>query len=744
MQKSLNPLTLLVFALGLFLACNLHAQQPAGVLTAWQLGTAPKAANFIQQESLLSAQQLSVKANYEVWLYELTNNKQALTLLAKLRANPLVLWAEIDADIEVSNKVQPLTTGLPAHFPSLGIANPPLQQFLCHDFPISIIDSGINTQHLSLQAPNLELDFTKNYLSSLLPSDIKNIEDEQGHGTHLAGLIAAKPTQVSNGDWLAGICNPAKLHIQRVIPRNGRGKVSHIYSALEDAINEGVTKFPIINISLDVPESLSLTEQLTSLNNQGQLVVAAAGNSRNNLNTRPTYPASLAKSLPLIISVANFDFQQQALAHTSNYGYLAVDLAAPGEDLLSTWIKTSKGKFSYSSGTSMATPLVSASLAALMQQQINANLPPVAFKAALLNSLTRYNSLVSQLSYPGVLNLHQALTSNLAEVFKPTWLGFTWLDTSANSQSIEVFGYQLAAISSVTFKLGGLEESLHFSYLPSSATEATGKDSLVIDLPANWQLGQLVLATQQEELPALELNLASKPSNLTTTNSCTSTTCAISWQDENSLTYDLNITRLSGANSAANTSANWWLAAADYHHQGSSLPAVVITGTNLAADWQINFSGRENIQLAQLQAVNSQGELITLTPAEGVQQTSNSTVNWLVEDAQPWSQLPAPIQQLVLVPKVTSQENRVTISSTSGSCYIATSVYGSAHAPEVIALRDFRDKALLTHAPGRWLVSFYYQHSPTWVDWLADKPRLQKLIKSSLDVWVKIWLFISN
>ena len=70
--------------------------------------------------------------------------------------------------------------------------------------------------------------------------------------------------------------------------------------------------------------------------------------------------------------------------------------------------------------------------------------------------------------------------------------------------------------------------------------------------------------------------------------------------------------------------------------------------------------------------------------------------------------------------------------SSGGGCFIATAAYGSYFEPHVVTLRNFRDRYLLTNAPGRAFVAFYYRHSPPIADYIADRPALRALVRWSL------------
>ncbi|RMF95337.1 MAG: hypothetical protein D6727_10915 [Gammaproteobacteria bacterium] len=71
-------------------------------------------------------------------------------------------------------------------------------------------------------------------------------------------------------------------------------------------------------------------------------------------------------------------------------------------------------------------------------------------------------------------------------------------------------------------------------------------------------------------------------------------------------------------------------------------------------------------------------------------------------------------------------------SSDNGACFIATAAYGSYFEPHVLTLRHFRDEWLLSNAPGRAFVAFYYRHSPPLAAYIADRPALRALVRWAL------------
>jgi subtilisin family serine protease len=153
--------------------------------------------------------------------------------------------------------------------------------------------------------------------------------DYNGHGTHVAGTIAARG---SNGEGITGVLWRAKMMSLRFLNADGVGWVSDAIDAIEYAVEKGAR---VINASwVTTSFSQSLLYAIQLCRDRGVLVVAAAGNTAANTDANPFYPASYA--LPNIISVAATD-QRDNLASFSNWGLSTVDVAAPGVTIYSTW-----------------------------------------------------------------------------------------------------------------------------------------------------------------------------------------------------------------------------------------------------------------------------------------------------------------------------------------------------------------------------------------------------------------------
>jgi subtilisin family serine protease len=183
-------------------------------------------------------------------------------------------------------------------------------------------------------------------------TNTKTITDVYGHGTHVAGTIAA---QANNAMGVAGVAPGIRIMPVKVMDNNGQGYWSDFLEGVDWARTHGAS---IINLSLGgtltTTQAAAFQPTFDAAYKAGVVVVAAAGNNNRN---EPFYPASFAH----VISVAattNNDIK----ASFSNYGP-AVDLSAPGYQIMSTY---PGGQYKLMSGTSMATPHV-VGLAALIR-----------------------------------------------------------------------------------------------------------------------------------------------------------------------------------------------------------------------------------------------------------------------------------------------------------------------------------------------------------------------------------------
>jgi subtilisin family serine protease len=223
--------------------------------------------------------------------------------------------------------------------------------------------------------------------------------DENGHGTHVAGTVAADR---GNGVGVAGVADGAELMPLRVLDGAGSGRVSDTILAYSYAFANGAR---VVNLSLGSTSS-SRAERDAIAAYPSMLFVAAAGNGGadgigDDNDASGTYPC--AYLLPNVVCVAASDNSDQ-LAGFSNYGTTSVDLAAPGVDIASTW---PAGAYSWSSGTSMATPHVAGAAALMWAAAPESQAPDIA--AALMSGVDALPAFSGRTVSGGRLNVLRSL-----------------------------------------------------------------------------------------------------------------------------------------------------------------------------------------------------------------------------------------------------------------------------------------------------------------------------------------------
>jgi subtilisin family serine protease len=232
-----------------------------------------------------------------------------------------------------------------------------------------------------------------------------NPMDPYGHGTHVAGTIAARG---NNNFGITGVAGTASvkimpLRIFGLMNFGGQLAVSTTDAIAIKALTYARKKgAKIANNSWGGPQyGQTLRDAIQVYANSGKLFVAAAGNDAINIDTTPFYPAGF--NVDNIISVAAVDSQGH-LASFSNYGVSNVDLGAPGVHIFSTH---PGGRFEYSDGTSMAAPHV-AGVAALIWAE-NPSFTYTQVKAQILSNVRTTQSLKGVVSTEGMLNAEAAL-----------------------------------------------------------------------------------------------------------------------------------------------------------------------------------------------------------------------------------------------------------------------------------------------------------------------------------------------
>lgn len=216
---------------------------------------------------------------------------------------------------------------------------------------VAVVDTGIAPHDdLVVAGGTSEVSYTTSYA------------DDNGHGTHVGGIIGAE----NNGIGIVGVAPDADVYAVKALDSQGSGYLSDVIAGIDWAITN---KMDIVNLSLGTTtDSLAMQQEVDTAYNSGILVVAAAGNDGGAVN----YPAKYSSA----IAVSAVD-STNTIATFSSRGP-EVEVAAPGVNILSTYINN---QYATMSGTSMATPMVTGELALIKQAN------PTASSSTLRNTL---------------------------------------------------------------------------------------------------------------------------------------------------------------------------------------------------------------------------------------------------------------------------------------------------------------------------------------------------------------------
>lgn len=209
---------------------------------------------------------------------------------------------------------------------------------------VAVIDSGVDANH-----PDLNVVFNKGFGQP-------DIGDENGHGTHVAGTIAA----LDNDEGVVGMVPGARIVNLRVFPKSGGTSTATIVAAV-DYVTQNAANIQVCNMSLGGGKTTAMNAAVDACVAAGVTVVVAAGNSNDDA---AKYSPASADSVICVAALADSDGlpgglggktsagNDDTFATFSNYGSV-VDVIAPGVDVLST---LPGGTYGLKSGTSMACP----------------------------------------------------------------------------------------------------------------------------------------------------------------------------------------------------------------------------------------------------------------------------------------------------------------------------------------------------------------------------------------------------
>jgi thermitase len=413
-------LVLALLALGLA-AAPAQAAPPAAsgrLLVGFKSGVAPD-----RQESLLAALEGRLSKRFgairggRLALVRPRGGLATKVLLRRLRRHPDVAYAEPDFFQFAS---QAKTPDDPFYTLQYALVDSPDDHDI--DAPdawgtrsgcakVAILDTGIDTDHPDLEnnvyksddKPNNNKDDDKNgYVDDTYGLNAiagkGSGEDDNGHGTHVSGIVAGRG---NNDVGVSGTCWSSKLLAVKFMNSKGKGSTSAAIAGIQYAVKKG---FKIINCSFgSSASSSSLHDAVDYAQDHNVLLVVAAGNDSENIDKHPLYPASYSDSNILAVAATTSD---DTLADFSNFGSTAVDVAAPGENIYSTYLG---GGYRTLSGTSMAAPYAAGVAALLRKQESDATYGNLRY--AIRHKVDKPPALNGKVAYDGRLNAEKALAA---------------------------------------------------------------------------------------------------------------------------------------------------------------------------------------------------------------------------------------------------------------------------------------------------------------------------------------------
>ncbi|HWA88173.1 MAG TPA: PQQ-binding-like beta-propeller repeat protein [Opitutus sp.] len=480
---------------------------------------------------------------------------------------------------------------------------------------VGIIDSGARLTHTDLAANLWTSSGGYHGINSTVASTNSSYNlpnDDDGHGTHVSGIIGAVG---NNGTGISGVAWKTQLMELKFLDSSGSGDLANEVECINYAIAHSVS---VINASFGGgPQSSTEFDALKAARDAGIIVVAAAGNDSQNNDVVTDYPSGYA--LDNIIAVAATTRNDQLDASYSNYGCGTVELGAPGTDIYSTY-NGSNTDYKLLTGTSMAAPHVSGALALL-----KAKFPGDTYRQLinrLLRSVTPLSTLSGKVQTGGRLNLAAALATTTnrpfnddfadraqlsgvtvhvrsnnagatAESGEPAHAGvtaagtlwWTWTASGANNIRIDTSG---SAYDTVLAVYTG--NSLNALQLVASNDDANGGTQSALSFTS--QAGatyQIAVGGKNGATGYTALSLTSPPGNDDFTGAIALSGVSVAQPGTN-----LNATRESGepdpfSNSAGNSVWYRWTAPASGHFTlaafstQSDTTAAVYTGSSLSS-----------------------------------------------------------------------------------------------------------------------------------------------------------------
>ncbi|MGC9941132.1 MAG: S8 family peptidase [Verrucomicrobiota bacterium] len=422
--KRLAGLTLITLWLALMgFAISLHAQAADSGYRPDQILIKPKPGIRLAELANFNAARKSIVLHTfarmaQVQILRVPKGETVQSLIAKYQQSGLVEYAEPDYTVHAAANLpndpyftEGLLWGLYNYGQSSGTAGADIGATnawnvltSASNIVVAVVDSGIRSTHQDL-ASNMWVNPNDGSHGWNAITGTNDPSDDSGHGTLMAGVIGAVG---SNDVGVVGVAWQVQMMACVCLSNNGTGNDSDVLICMDYAITNGAN---IINASFSSTNfSLSTSNAIVAARDAGIIVVAAAGNSSADIDIQPTYPACF--KIANVISVA-YSTRNDTVGALSNYGATNVTLAAPGDQMYSTYDTSDTSYYPPTdlgvniAGTSFAAAYVSGALALLEAQYPSDGYQEIINR--LLNSADRVPALAGKCRTGARLNIGKAL-----------------------------------------------------------------------------------------------------------------------------------------------------------------------------------------------------------------------------------------------------------------------------------------------------------------------------------------------
>ncbi len=273
---------------------------------------------------------------------------------------------------------------------------------------VAVLDTGIRATHEDL-ASNMWVNPADGGNGFNAFTGTNNPADDSGHGTLVSGVLGGVG---NNGKGVTGVAWRVQLMACKCLDQNGNGSDATVVACVEYAITNGAR---LINASFSSPApSLAVSNAIVMAQAAGIIWVTSPGNNSLNVDASPTYPTGYP--MDNLVSVA-YTTRNDTLGTLSNYGATNVDLAAPGDQIYSTFSSSDSAYYPPSglainiAGTSFSAAYVSGALALMLAKYPAENYHQIIQR--LFNATDPLPALAGKCATGGRLNLRKALNPDI-------------------------------------------------------------------------------------------------------------------------------------------------------------------------------------------------------------------------------------------------------------------------------------------------------------------------------------------